>query len=212
MLGAEGSCGGGPRRACGPQAGGVRRSPRVTHAARGNMQDSRGRRRRGPCYGAPCTGLRLLGFPCWTHMTPAHIPAHRTRYKHLPTVVLRLSDRVKVNMEVPGPSTLPPTRLACPHTPPCLPTPLHMHPTPHPAVHTHPPPTHAGQSVQHIDSLFAGNVLGHKSDIADGTLRPTEFRTFDNIVGDYYVAPAFLERVAVRNAECNNIVIHIYHF
>lgn len=51
--------------------------------------------------------------------------------------------------------------------------------------------------MQHIDSLFAGNVLGHKSDIADGTLRPTEFRTFDNIVGDYYVAPAFLERVAV---------------
>ena len=35
------------------------------------------------------------------------------------------------------------------------------------------------------------------ADIADGSLRHTEFRTFNNIVGDYYVSPIFLERVAV---------------
>lgn len=89
-----------------------------------------------------------------------------------------------------------------------------------------------------IDSLFTGNVLGHKSDIAggwagwvhgrtgavpgrrarpchlappsadasapcfpaslrpaDGTLRDYDFRTFNNIVGDYYIAPRFLEKV-----------------
>ncbi|GLC43680.1 hypothetical protein PLESTM_001503900 [Pleodorina starrii] len=58
-----------------------------------------------------------------------------------------------------------------------------------------------GQSVDHIDSLFAGEVLGHKSDIADGTLRAYDFRTFNNIVGDYYVAPAFLEKVALHMAK-----------
>eukprot|EP00878_Enallax_costatus_P019250 GHUV01020305.1.p1 GENE.GHUV01020305.1~~GHUV01020305.1.p1 ORF type:complete len:358 (+),score=81.86 GHUV01020305.1:442-1515(+) len=49
-----------------------------------------------------------------------------------------------------------------------------------------------------IDSLFTGNVLGHKTDIADGSLRGWEFRTYNNIVGDYYVAPAFLEKVAMH--------------
>ena len=75
------------------------------------------------------------------------------------------------------------------------------------------------------DSLFVGNVLGHKvcagrcrglggpaggerratsrppsephppasparqSDIADGTLRTYEFRSYENIVGDYYISP-----------------------
>lgn len=48
-----------------------------------------------------------------------------------------------------------------------------------------------------IDNLFTGNVLGHESDIADGRLRGYEFRSLNNIVGDYYVAPKFLEAVAV---------------
>ena len=34
-----------------------------------------------------------------------------------------------------------------------------------------------GQNSAMIDSLFTGKVLGHKSDIADGTLRTYEFRT-----------------------------------
>lgn len=46
-----------------------------------------------------------------------------------------------------------------------------------------------GQSSTHIDSLFTGNVLGHKSDIADGSLRYENFRTLNNIVGDFYVSP-----------------------
>ncbi|WIA19725.1 hypothetical protein OEZ85_005651 [Tetradesmus obliquus] len=52
-----------------------------------------------------------------------------------------------------------------------------------------------------IDSLFAGKTLGHKTDIADGSLRAWEFRTYNNIVGDYYVAPAFLEKVAMHMAK-----------
>lgn len=39
----------------------------------------------------------------------------------------------------------------------------------------------AGQNVGHIDYLFTGNTLGHKTDIADGSLRGYEFRTFENI-------------------------------
>jgi hypothetical protein len=56
----------------------------------------------------------------------------------------------------------------------------------------------AGQNSSMIDSLFAGNVLGHKSDIADGSLRGWEFRTYNNIVGDYYIAPSFMDKVTVR--------------
>ena len=55
----------------------------------------------------------------------------------------------------------------------------------------------SGQNMEHLDSLFTGDFLGHKSDIADGTLRNYELRSFGNIVGDYYVAPRFMERVAV---------------
>lgn len=40
-----------------------------------------------------------------------------------------------------------------------------------------------------------GNFLGHKSDIADGSLRAWEMRTFNNIVGDYYVAPRWVCRL-----------------
>ncbi len=56
----------------------------------------------------------------------------------------------------------------------------------------------AAQNIQHIDYLFTGNTLGHQSDIADGSLRRWEFRKFDNIQGDYYISPRFLENVAVR--------------
>ncbi|GBF99559.1 ribulose bisphosphate carboxylase oxygenase, chloroplastic [Raphidocelis subcapitata] len=56
----------------------------------------------------------------------------------------------------------------------------------------------AGQNVAHIDYLFTGNTLGHKTDIADGSLRGYEFRTFENIQGDYFIAPRFLEKVAVH--------------
>jgi len=55
-----------------------------------------------------------------------------------------------------------------------------------------------GQNSNMIDSLFTGNILGHVSDIADGTLRNYEFRSFNNLVGDYYVAPKFLDAVALH--------------
>ena len=55
-----------------------------------------------------------------------------------------------------------------------------------------------GQNSQQLEYLFTGEMLGHKSDIADGSLRGYEFRKFENIVGDYYVAPKFLEAIAVR--------------
>lgn len=54
-----------------------------------------------------------------------------------------------------------------------------------------------GQNSKNIDYLFTGELLGHKSDIADGSLRGYEFRKFENIVGDYYVSPRFIERVAL---------------
>lgn len=58
-----------------------------------------------------------------------------------------------------------------------------------------------GQNSNMIDSLFTGNILGHVSDIADGSLRNYEFRTFNNLVGDYYVAPKFLDAVALHIAK-----------
>lgn len=54
------------------------------------------------------------------------------------------------------------------------------------------------QNSVHLDSLFTGNFLGHKSDIADGTLRGFEFRKFDHIVGDYYISPRFLSAVTMH--------------
>ncbi|KAF5831319.1 hypothetical protein DUNSADRAFT_13293 [Dunaliella salina] len=59
----------------------------------------------------------------------------------------------------------------------------------------------AGQNVSMIDGLFTGGYLGSQSDIADGSLRNEEFRTFNHFVGDYYVAPAFLEKVAIHIAK-----------
>lgn len=40
-------------------------------------------------------------------------------------------------------------------------------------------------------------MLGHKSDIADGSLRAWEFRQFGNLVGDYCISPRFLDAVSV---------------
>ena len=36
-----------------------------------------------------------------------------------------------------------------------------------------------------------------QSDIADGSLRDWEIRKFDFLVGDYYIAPSFLDAVVV---------------
>ncbi|KAL3157030.1 hypothetical protein ABBQ38_001279 [Trebouxia sp. C0009 RCD-2024] len=55
-----------------------------------------------------------------------------------------------------------------------------------------------GQNVQQIDSLFVGDILGKKSDIADGSLRDWDFRKFEHLVGDYYVAPKFLDAMALH--------------
>ena len=42
-------------------------------------------------------------------------------------------------------------------------------------------------------------MLGHRSDIADGSLREDDHRrTFNNLVGDYYVAPSFMDAVALH--------------
>jgi hypothetical protein len=56
----------------------------------------------------------------------------------------------------------------------------------------------AGQSSVYIDRLFTGDFLGTKSDIASGELRHDEFRTYENIQGDYYIAPRFLHRIAMH--------------
>ena len=58
----------------------------------------------------------------------------------------------------------------------------------------------AGQNLSNLDNLFVGNTLGHKSDIADGSLRGWEFRKFGNLVGDYCVSPRFLDAVTVKFA------------
>lgn len=60
------------------------------------------------------------------------------------------------------------------------------------------------QNIDHIDYLFTGDFLGKKSDIASGELRQYDFRTYNNIVGDYYVAPKFLEAVRVRVCACGS--------
>lgn len=53
----------------------------------------------------------------------------------------------------------------------------------------------------HLDALFTGGFLGTKSDIASGELRREEFRTYNNICGDYYIAQRFLHRVAMHIAK-----------
>ena len=56
-----------------------------------------------------------------------------------------------------------------------------------------------GQNISQIDSLFVGDILGKKSDIADGSLRDWDFRKFNNLVGDYWIAPTFLDNMGVRS-------------
>jgi len=59
-----------------------------------------------------------------------------------------------------------------------------------------------GQSSAYIDTLFTGDgsngrfFLGHKTDIADGSLRDYEFRSFNHLFGEYYVSPRFSEAIA----------------
>lgn len=62
-----------------------------------------------------------------------------------------------------------------------------------------------GQNSQNLDMLFTGKILGHKSDIADGSLRAWEFRKFENLVGDYYVSPRFLDTIVV-SACCRHML------
>ena len=57
--------------------------------------------------------------------------------------------------------------------------------------------------------MFTGNILGHKSDIADGSLRGYEFRKFENIVGDYYVSPRFLDAVTVSWLPGRHSILYI---
>lgn len=57
---------------------------------------------------------------------------------------------------------------------------------------------HHGQNVQNLDYVFTGDFLGKTSDIGDGSLRGWEFRKFDHLVGDYFVAPAFIEAVTMH--------------
>ena len=57
-----------------------------------------------------------------------------------------------------------------------------------------------GQTSQFIDSLFTMGDGGLTADIADGSLREGQetVRNFGNLQGDYYIAPAFLDAVAMH--------------
>ena len=48
------------------------------------------------------------------------------------------------------------------------------------------------------ETLFKGNILGVDADVADGSHRETEFRTFGDLEDGYHVPTRFLERVAVH--------------
>ena len=63
----------------------------------------------------------------------------------------------------------------------------------------------AGQNISQIDSLFVGDILGKKSDIADGSLRDWDFRKFNNLVGDYWIAPTFLDNMGVRSDHASTL-------
>jgi hypothetical protein len=58
-------------------------------------------------------------------------------------------------------------------------------------------PARTGQNANYLDSLFVGEFLGHQSDLADGSLHQYDFRHYNNIVGDYYLSPRFLDKIAV---------------
>jgi len=56
-----------------------------------------------------------------------------------------------------------------------------------------------GQTEQFVDSLFLSKQK--QTDIADGTLRNYNVRKLNNIQGDYYICPRFLETVALHMAK-----------
>lgn len=54
------------------------------------------------------------------------------------------------------------------------------------------------RSLSPICRSFSGGFLGKQADIASGALRSEEVRTLNNIVGDYYVPPAFMDAVSLH--------------
>ena len=56
-----------------------------------------------------------------------------------------------------------------------------------------------GQTEQFIDSLFVSKEK--RADIADGSLRNYNVRKLNNIQGDYYICPRFLDTVALHMAK-----------
>ncbi|CAD6259231.1 unnamed protein product [Miscanthus lutarioriparius] len=57
-----------------------------------------------------------------------------------------------------------------------------------------------------VDDLFVGNFLGKDSDIVFD-YRQKATRTFEYLQGDYYIAPAFLDKVAFTFALALGVVI-----
>ena len=62
-----------------------------------------------------------------------------------------------------------------------------------------------GQTEQFVDSLFLSKQK--RTDIADGTLRNYNVRKMNNIEGDYYICPDFLDKVALHMAK-NHMMAH----
>lgn len=58
--------------------------------------------------------------------------------------------------------------------------------------------TNVGARAGMIDPKFVGNFLGADGDIASGELRWNETRTLEHLHGDYYICPAFEERIALH--------------
>ena len=64
-------------------------------------------------------------------------------------------------------------------------------------------PSSITPSLTNLAHFPPARSISHETDIADGSLRGWQFRTFANLVGDYYVAPSFMNAVAdhlVKNA------------
>lgn len=57
-----------------------------------------------------------------------------------------------------------------------------------------------------VDELFVGNFLGKDSDIVFD-YRQKATRTFEYLQGDYYIAPAFLDKVACHIVK--NYIAHL---
>lgn len=61
--------------------------------------------------------------------------------------------------------------------------------------------TNVGARAGMIDPKFVGSFLGADGDIASGELRWNETRTLEHLHGDYYICPAFEERIALHLAK-----------